>query len=161
MLLLLLSLWRFWLFYFKNWLFQPWISRVIHVWGWLFLGQVILLIHMAMLAGHLRKPHRNFDTIVLFESITQESSVLVWNSRLNINDTYTTKVLYLGRYLEHRPWSQKKHSIIGNLRTTRKFTTKTSVDWEKTRTRTSVSARKRKLKMQSVGRSTTTTLNVK
>ena len=55
----------------------------------------------------------------------------------------------------------KKHSITGNLRTTRKFTTITTVDWEKTRTRTSVSARKRKLKMQSVGRSTTTTLNVK
>ena len=36
----------------------------------------------------------------------------------------------------------------------------TSVDWEKTGTRTSVSAVKRKLKMQSVGKSTTTTLNV-
>ena len=104
---LLLSLWRFWLFYFKNWLFQPWISRVNKVWGWPFLGQVILLIHMAMLAWHLRKPHRNFDAIVSFESITQESSVLVWNLRLNINDTYTTKGLCLGRYLEHKPWSQK------------------------------------------------------
>ena len=41
-----------------------------------------------------------------------------------------------------------------------KFTTTTSVDWEKTGTRTSVSAGKKKLKMQSVGRSTTTTLNV-
>ena len=51
------------------------------------------------------------------------------------------------------------HSIIGNLRTTTKFTTTTSVDWEKTGTRTSVSAGKRKLKMQSVGR-TTTALNV-
>ena len=49
---------------------------------------------------------------------------------------------------------------IGNLRTTTKFTTTTSVDWEKTGTRKSVSAGKRKLKMQSVGRSTTTTLNV-
>ena len=48
---------------------------------------------------------------------------------------------------------------IGNLRTTTKFTTTTSVDWEKTGTRTSVSVGKRKLKMQSVGRSTTT-LNV-
>ena len=48
----------------------------------------------------------------------------------------------------------------GTLRTTTKFTTTTSVDWEKTGTRTSVSAGKRKLKMQSVGRSTTTTLNV-
>ena len=47
------------------------------------------------------------------------------------------------------------------LKNTRKFTTMTSVGWEKTGTRTSVSARKRKLKMQSVGRSTTTTLNVK
>ena len=36
------------------------------------------------------------------------------------------------------------------LRTTTKFTTTTSVDWEKTGTRTSVSAGKRKLKMQSV-----------
>ena len=41
-----------------------------------------------------------------------------------------------------------------------KFTTTTSVDWEKAGTRTSVLEGKRKLKMQSVGRSTTTTLNV-
>ena len=47
---------------------------------------------------------------------------------------------------------------IGNLRTTTKFTTTTSVDWQ--RTGTSVSAGKRKLKMESIGRSTTTTLNV-
>ena len=50
--------------------------------------------------------------------------------------------------------------ILGNLRTTTKFTTTTSVDWERTGTRTSVSAGKRKLKIQSIGRSTTTTLNV-
>ena len=50
--------------------------------------------------------------------------------------------------------------VIGNLRTTTKFTTTTSVDWEKTGTRTSVSAAKRKLKMLSVGKSTTTTLNL-
>ena len=49
---------------------------------------------------------------------------------------------------------------IGNLRTTTKVTTTLAVDWEKTGTRTSFSAGKRKLKMQSVGRSTTTTLNV-
>ena len=49
---------------------------------------------------------------------------------------------------------------LGNLRTTTEFTTTTSVDWEKTGTRTSVLAGKRKLKIQSVGRSTTTTLNV-
>ena len=47
---------------------------------------------------------------------------------------------------------------IGNLRTTTKFTTTTSVDWQ--RTATSVSAGKRKLKMESIGRSTTTTLNL-
>ena len=41
--------------------------------------------------------------------------------------------------------------ILGNLRTTTKFTTTTSVDWERTGTRTSVSAGKRKLKMQSIG----------
>ena len=51
-------------------------------------------------------------------------------------------------------------TILGNLRTTTKFTTTTSVEWEKTGTRTSVSAGKRKVKMRSVGRSTTTTLNV-
>ena len=51
-------------------------------------------------------------------------------------------------------------SPLGNLRTTTKFTTTTFVDWEKTETRTSVSAGKRKVKMRSVGRSTTTTLNV-
>ena len=50
--------------------------------------------------------------------------------------------------------------LIGNLRTTTKFTTTTPVDWEKTGTRTSVSAGKMKLKMQSVSRSTTTRLNV-
>ena len=49
---------------------------------------------------------------------------------------------------------------LGNLRTTTKFTTTMSVDWERIGTRTSVSAGKRKLKMQSIGRSTTTTLNV-
>ena len=49
---------------------------------------------------------------------------------------------------------------LGNLRTTTKFTTTTSVDWEKTGKRTLVSAGKRKVKMQSAGRSTTTTLNV-
>ena len=49
---------------------------------------------------------------------------------------------------------------LGNLRTTTKFTTTTFVDRERTGTRTSVSAGKRKLKMQSIGRSTTTTLNV-
>ena len=54
----------------------------------------------------------------------------------------------------------RTYKIIGNLRTTTKFTTMTSVDWEKTGTRTSVSAGKRKLKMQLVGRSKTTTLNV-
>ena len=50
--------------------------------------------------------------------------------------------------------------LLGNLQTTTKFTSTTSVDWEKTGTRKSVSAGKRKLKMQSIGRSTTTTLNV-
>ena len=35
---------------------------------------------------------------------------------------------------------------IGNLRTTTKFTTTTSVDWEKTATRTSVSAGKENLR---------------
>ena len=53
-----------------------------------------------------------------------------------------------------------ERNTIGNLRTTTKFTTTTSVDSEKSGTRTLVSAGKRKLKMQSDGRSTTTTLNV-
>ena len=56
--------------------------------------------------------------------------------------------------------SSSPSPLLGNLRTTIKSTTTTSVDCEKTGTRTSVSAGKRKLKMQSVGRSTTTTLNV-
>ena len=50
--------------------------------------------------------------------------------------------------------------ILGNLRTTTKFTTTTFVDWENTGTRTSVSAGKRIRKMQSASRSTTTALNV-
>ena len=49
--------------------------------------------------------------------------------------------------------------ILGNLRSTTKFTTTTSVDRESTGARTSVSAGNRKLKMQSLGR-TTTALNV-
>ena len=54
-----------------------------------------------------------------------------------------------------RPKLQKEadsgqDETLGNLRTTTKFTTTTSVDWEKTGTTTSVSAVKRKLKMQSV-----------
>ena len=73
-----------------------------------------------------------------------------------------------GEKQKQASWSdmQTKRTMVvaccttGNLRTTTKFTTTTSVDWEKTGTRTSVSAGKRKLKMQSVGRSTTTTLNV-
>ena len=60
----------------------------------------------------------------------------------------------------HRPLSQVVRVLLGNLRTTTKFTTTTSVDWERTGKRTSVSAGKRKLKMLSIGRSTTTTLNV-
>ena len=46
----------------------------------------------------------------------------------------------------------EERALIGNLRTTTKFTTTTSVDWEKTGTRTSVLAGKRKLKMQLSGR---------
>ena len=46
---------------------------------------------------------------------------------------------------------------LGNLRTTTKFMTTTSVGWVKTGRRTSVSAGKGKLKMQSVGRSSRTT----
>ena len=52
-----------------------------------------------------------------------------------------------------------KAEILGNLRSTTKFTTTTSVDRESTGARTSVSAGNRKLKMQSLGR-TTTALNV-
>ena len=48
---------------------------------------------------------------------------------------------------------------LGNLRTTTKSTTTTSVDRESTGTRTSVSAGNRKLKIQSLGRKTTA-LNV-
>ena len=51
------------------------------------------------------------------------------------------------------------YDTLGNLRTTTKFTTTTSVDQESTGTRTSVSAGNRKLKMQFLGR-TTTALNV-
>ena len=38
---------------------------------------------------------------------------------------------------------EDENLLLGNLRTTTKFTTTTSVDWEKTGTRTSVSAGKR------------------
>ena len=64
------------------------------------------------------------------------------------------------RYLCQFSLTLTRTYITGNLRTTTKFTTTTSVDWEKTGTRTSVLAGKRKLKIQSVGRSTTTRLNV-
>ena len=46
--------------------------------------------------------------------------------------------------------SSSVREMIRNLRSTTKFTTTTSVDWEKTGPRTSVLAGKRKLKMQSV-----------
>ena len=70
---------------------------------------------------------------------------------------------------ETKPSKEGKEKLpfvntIGNLRTTTKFTTTTSVDWEKTGTGTSVLTGKRKLEMQSVGRSTTTpnvNINVK
>ena len=65
---------------------------------------------------------------------------------------------WTGFSLEMLKWNTTgRFLILGNLRTTTKFTTATSVDWEKTGTRTSVLGGKRKLKMQSVGRSTTTT----
>ena len=54
---------------------------------------------------------------------------------------------------------QGSTQLLGNLRSTTKFTTTTSVDRESTGARTSVSAGNRKLKMQSLGR-TTTALNV-
>ena len=55
-------------------------------------------------------------------------------------------------------WASSTVSTVKlwNLRSTTKFMTTTSVDWEKTVTRTSVSAGKGKLKMQLVGRPTTT-----
>ena len=62
-------------------------------------------------------------------------------------------------FQEEKSWNKTPCKKIGNLRTTTKFTTTTSVDRESTGTRTSVSARKRKLKMQALGR-TTTALNV-
>ena len=67
----------------------------------------------------------------------------------------------LGKELTPRACMGDGDLALGNLRTTTKFTTTTSVDWERTGTRTSVSAGKRKLKMQSIDRTTTTTtLNV-
>ena len=83
-LLLLLSLWRFWLFYCKNRLFQPWISRVIQVWGWLFLGQVILLIHMAMLAGHFKEASPKF----WYDCVVWKYSSGVFSPRLKLAPKY-------------------------------------------------------------------------
>ena len=87
----------------------------------------------------------------------------------NLKDKLQSEINETHRNWSPRSWNKteqgRKRNVafldtIGNLRTTTKFTTTTSVDWEKTGTRTSVSAGKRKLKMRSVGRSTTTTLNV-
>ena len=71
----------------------------------------------------------------------------------------------LFRYSTHdcvgsvRQFFNRVNASLGNLRSTTKFTTTTSVDRESTGARTSVSAGNRKLKMQSLGR-TTTALNV-
>ena len=91
------------------------------------------------------------DVIAAVNEDLKEISIWCCRNSLLINPG-KTKLLYVGVLQLMR--------TLGNLRTTTKFTTTTSVDWEKTGTRTSVSAGKRKLKMQSVGRSTTTTLNV-
>ena len=74
------------------------------------------------------------------------------------NQSYSFFIQFLKNCLKKRYTRNVK--LLGNLRTTTKFTTTTSVDWERTGTRMSVSAGKRKLKIQSIGRSTTTTLNV-
>ena len=74
------------------------------------------------------------------------------------NQSYSFFIQFLKNCLKNRYTRNVK--LLGNLRTTTKFTTTTSVDWERTGTRMSVSAGKRKLKIQSIGRSTTTTLNV-
>ena len=87
----------------------------------------------------------------------------------NLKDKLQSEINETHRNRSPRSWNKTEQGrernvafldTIGNLRTTTEFTTTESVDWKKTGTRTSVSAGKRKLKMQSVGRSTTTTLNV-
>ena len=78
---------------------------------------------------------------------------------MDVNSGYRSPFITSSRN-SNWPYNSVVNKSIGNLRTTTKFTTTTSVDWERTGTRTSVSTGKRKLRMKSIGRSTTTTLNV-
>ena len=64
--------------------------------------------------------------------------------RFDDQNSLTSKFIENWALFERLTHSQR--SALGNLRTTTKFTTTTSVDWEKTGSRTSVSAGKRKLK---------------
>ena len=83
-----------------------------------------------------------------------------WQRRKKTNCLLHFRVLNLKNFSINPAMMGSQEQTLRNLRTKTKFTTTTSVDGERTGTRTSVSAGKRKLKMQSVGRSTTATLNV-
>ena len=97
-------------------------------------------------------------SLIGFSKKQQKCFWLVHSSLHESGWTCGVSGVWTGFSLEMLKWNTTgRFLILGNLRTTTKFTTATSVDWEKTGTRPSVLGGKRKLKMQSVGRSTTTT----
>ena len=107
---------------------------------------------------HLVLPHNH--VVVSSSHLANSLSQLVLSSSLSQSVVeLSRRVVESSRRVVKSSRRLVFFDLVGKLRTTTKFTTTTSVDWERTGTRTSVSAGKRKLKMQSIGRSTTTILN--
>ena len=129
--------------------------------------RTITEIQLASICRWQQRYNTDHESLPLKKKCFERSrSLLLWffsaKDICTISFTFIFTFIYIWNRVRSVSFSEggSRTYIIGNLRTTTKFTTTTSVDWEKTGTRTSVLAGKRKLKMQWVGRSTTTTLNV-
>ena len=90
-------------------------------------------------------------SIYLLESITWILTQILYCGQQEESADYSWSAVLYKLYSEVFPKSVHilgiplLYQLIGNLRTTTKFTTTTTVDWEKTGTKTSVSAWKRKI----------------
>ena len=129
--------------------------------------RTITEIQLASICRWQQRYNTDHESLPLKKKCFERSrSLLLWffsaKDICTISFTFIFTFIYIWNRVRSVSFSEggSRTYIIGNLRTTTKFTTTTSVDWEKTGTRTSVLAGKRKLKIQSVGRSTTTRLNV-